>query len=78
MNSPTDAGGEKSYVLKFNATKNNDAEHALRLRQRDVKQAWNLRLNDKKLATLLQDEKDTVLYFKAASRRPHFATAKTN
>jgi hypothetical protein len=50
-------------VLKFNATKNT-TEQSLRLRQRDVKQAWNIRLNDKKLAMLLQDEKDTVLYLK--------------
>src|SRR5438874_2536155 len=50
-------------LLKFNATKN-DVEQTLRLRQRDVKQAWNIRLNDKKLAMLLQDEKDTVLFFK--------------
>ena len=53
----------KELVLKFNATKNT-SEQSLRLRQRDVKQAWNIRLNDKKLAMLLQDEKDTVLFFK--------------
>src|SRR5215212_7437448 len=53
----------KELVLKFSATRN-DAEQTLRLRQRDVKQAWNIRLNDKKLAMLLQDEKDTVVFFK--------------
>src|SRR5947207_2920221 len=58
-----DTPENKELVLKFNAAKN-DAEQTLRLRQRDVKQAWNIRLNDKKLAMLLQDEKDTVLFFK--------------
>src|SRR5678816_806044 len=53
----------KELILKFTAAKN-EAEQTLRLRQRDVKQAWNIRLNDKKLATLLQDEKDTVLFLK--------------
>ncbi|HEV8292914.1 MAG TPA: hypothetical protein VGP94_13360, partial [Tepidisphaeraceae bacterium] len=53
----------KELVLKFTAAKN-DSEQTLRLRQRDVKQAWIIRLNDKKLSTLLQDEKDTVLFFK--------------
>jgi len=51
------------YILKFTAVKN-ETEQTLRLRQRDVKQAWNIRLNDKKLGLLLQDEKDTVIFFK--------------
>ncbi len=58
-----DTPESKELILKFNATKNT-TEQSLRLRQRDVKQAWNIRLNDKKLAMLLQDEKDTVLFFK--------------
>jgi len=58
-----DAPESKELLVKFNAAKN-DSEQTLRLRQRDVKQAWTIRLNDKKLSTLLQDEKDTVLFFK--------------
>ncbi len=56
----------KELILRFDSKKN-DTEQTLRLRQRDVKQAWNIRFNDKKLATLLIDEKDTVVYFKIAA-----------
>jgi hypothetical protein len=57
---PQQAEG-KELVIKFNAAKN-EAEQTLRFRQRDVKQAWTIRLNDKKLGTLAADEKDTTIY----------------
>src|SRR6267142_5162881 len=57
---PQQAEG-KELILRFNASKN-DKEQTLRFRQRDVKQTWAIRLNDKKLGTLLLDEKDTVIY----------------
>ncbi|MBI1901343.1 MAG: PHP domain-containing protein [Planctomycetia bacterium] len=48
--------------VRFSAAKN-DAEHALRLRQQDVKQAWRVALNGKTLGELVRDENDMVVYF---------------
>jgi hypothetical protein len=48
--------------LKFTAKKN-VAEATLRLRQQDVKQAWNVALNGKRLGQLIRDENDMVIYF---------------
>ena len=44
------------------AGEKNDAEWSLRLRQRDVKQAWRVRLNDRDLGPLVQDENEMVVY----------------
>ncbi len=57
---PSNAEG-KELTIYFRSSKNS-VPHTLRLRQRDVKQAWSLRLNDKKIGLLLADEKDTVIY----------------
>lgn len=43
--------------LRFAATAN-EKEHALWLRQQDVKQAWRIVLNDKPLGELIRDEAD--------------------
>jgi hypothetical protein len=51
----------RELVLKF-ASSPNAAEQALRLRQRDVKQVWRVRLNEKDLGTLVQDESAIVHY----------------
>ena len=48
--------------LKFSAKKNS-TEHTLRLRQQDVKQTWNVRLNGKQLGRLHRDENDMVVYY---------------
>jgi hypothetical protein len=40
----------------------NDQEWTLRLRQQDVKQSWQVAINDSKLAELVRDENDQVLY----------------
>src|SRR5947208_1902271 len=50
-----------SLTLRFRADRN-AGEQALRLRQQDVKQTWNVRLNGKVLGRLLADENDTVIY----------------
>src|SRR4051812_14275125 len=51
----------EQLVLRFNGSKN-DAERTLRLRQRDVKQVWRVRLNDRDLGPLVQDENEIVAY----------------
>src|SRR5438874_5175368 len=51
----------KELMVRFNASKN-EKEQTLRFRQRDVKLPWSIRLNEKKLGTVLLDEKDTVVY----------------
>ncbi len=48
--------------IKFAAGKN-PAEQTLRLRQQDVKQAWHVSLNGKRLGQLVRDENDMVVYF---------------
>src|SRR6266550_4979116 len=50
-----------SLTLRFRADRN-VAEQALRLRQQDVKQTWNVRLNGKDLGRLVADENDTAIY----------------
>lgn len=52
--------------LKFQATKN-EGEHALRVRQQDVKQAWRVLLNGKPLGQLVRDEADMVIYLPIAA-----------
>ncbi|MAG93112.1 MAG: hypothetical protein CMJ48_05120 [Planctomycetaceae bacterium] len=49
-------------TLQFNASANSE-EWTLRLRQQDVKQTWNVTLNDKPLGRLTVNENDMVLYF---------------
>ena len=44
------------------ATRANTAEKTLRLRHRDVKQTWDVKINDRKLASLVQDENATVTF----------------
>lgn len=46
-------------VVRFNAAPN-AAQYTLRLRQRDVKQSWRVRLNGASLGTLVQDENEIV------------------
>src|SRR5688572_6090868 len=59
-NFPAEAEGP-TLTVRFRAAPN-AREHALRLRQQDVKQPWRVLLNDKELGRLLQDENDTILY----------------
>src|SRR5688572_14162100 len=51
----------KELIVRFEGKKN-EGQHTLRLRQRDVKQPWGIRLNDKEIGALKADEKDTVIY----------------
>lgn len=53
---PADATGA-DWTYRFAATPN-DQEHALCLRQQDVKQGWRVQLNDEPLGTLVRDEND--------------------
>jgi hypothetical protein len=48
--------------LSFKA-KANPAEQALRLRHRDVKQTWKLRINDREIGRLPPDENDMVTFW---------------
>jgi hypothetical protein len=57
---PQQAEG-KELVLRFD-WKKSDGMHTLRIRQRDVKQPWAIRLNEKEVGVLLSDEKDTVIF----------------
>jgi hypothetical protein len=59
-NSPLKAEGP-TLSLTFPSARN-DVEWTLRLRQRDVKQTWNVLLNGRQLARLQADENDTVVY----------------
>ncbi len=56
---PQQAQGNE-LVLHFD-WKKNDSMHTLRLRQRDVKQPWAIRLNDKEIGVLSTDEQDRVI-----------------
>ncbi len=47
--------------VKFTAAKNAAAQ-TLRLRQQDVKQAWHVSLNGKRIGQLVRDENDMVVY----------------
>ncbi|MBI1309803.1 hypothetical protein GC176_00735 [bacterium] len=56
---------ETPEAVSFEATFNLDkpaAAYCLRLRQRDVKERWRVRLNDRDLATLRIDENDMLVY----------------
>ena len=57
---PAEAEGP-SLVLRFDGA-SNARERTLRLRHRDVKAAWRVRLNDVELARLAADEADTVSF----------------
>jgi hypothetical protein len=48
--------------LTFNATRN-DGPATLQLRQQDVKQAWQVKLNEANLGSLRVNENDMVVYF---------------
>lgn len=57
---------EKPAAAELSATFHstaNAAERTLRLRHRDLRQAWEVHLNGKKLATLPRDEPETVTYY---------------
>jgi hypothetical protein len=54
---------EASQLEARFAAKVNEREHALRLRQVDVKQLWRVWLNDKPLGELVRDENDLTAYF---------------
>ncbi len=58
---PETAHGQRLDVTF--AAKMNDAEQTLLVRQQDVKQAWNVLLNGKKLGALTVDENDMVVTF---------------
>jgi hypothetical protein len=64
---PAQAEGPR-LVLRFQAERN-EGEWALRLRQQDVKQTWNLLLNGKELGRLRADENDMVVFFPIAAGR---------
>jgi hypothetical protein len=49
-------------LVRFDASAN-AAERTIRLRLRDVKQVWHLRLNGRDLGALPQDENETVTYW---------------
>ncbi len=57
-----------SFELRFESAAN-EKEHALRVRQQDVKQPWRVVLNGKELARLTADENDQVLYFPVPAGR---------
>jgi hypothetical protein len=54
-----------SLTLTFSAKKN-QTPFTLRLRQQDIKQTWDVRLNGKDLARLIRDENDMIVYFSIA------------
>jgi hypothetical protein len=51
-----------SLTIKFNSEINHN-ENTLFLRQRDVKQVWQISLNKNKIGTLIQDENDLIATF---------------
>jgi len=55
-------------VVPFTSTAN-QTERTLRIRHRDLRQAWEIVLNDKKLATLPRDVPDTVTCWAIAPGR---------
>ncbi|HEX6984611.1 MAG TPA: CehA/McbA family metallohydrolase [Planctomycetaceae bacterium] len=55
--SPESARLDLTFSAERNAT-----EQTLRLRQQDVKQTWRVRLNDREIGRLTQDENDMVVY----------------
>jgi len=57
---PQQAEGQER-VVRFSGSKNKSPQ-TLRLRQRDVKQVWRVRLGQKDLGTLVQDEAEIVHY----------------
>jgi hypothetical protein len=57
---PQQAEG-RERVVRFAGSKN-ESPQTLRLRQRDVKQVWRVRLGQKDLGTLVQDEAEMVHY----------------
>lgn len=57
---PEQAEG-KELTLRFDGTANR-TEWTLRVRQKDVKQSWEVRLNDKRLGPLVVDENEQVIY----------------
>ncbi len=57
----------KELTVTFRGT-SNEAEWALELRQQDVKQRWDVLLNDKPLGRLVVNENDMVIYFPIPSR----------
>lgn len=58
---PTQPEGP-ALVLPFQSSAN-PGERTLRLRHRDVKQAWRVRVNGRELARLPADEADTITYW---------------
>jgi hypothetical protein len=57
---PADAEGS-TLVLPFQAAAT-QGERTLRLRHRDVRQTWRVRINGLEIAVLAQDEADTISY----------------
>lgn len=53
---------EKQLLVKFTAQRNSTAQ-TLSLRQYDVKQNWNVLINDNTIGDLVVDEKDLIAYF---------------
>lgn len=56
----------KSLVINFESQKNKEP-CTLQLRQQDVKQPWIVKLNEKKLGKLKNDENDMLCYFEIAA-----------
>lgn len=61
---PETSPGSK-FEIAFNARKNN-SELSMFLRQQDVKQQWNVTLNEKRLGELVKDENDMTIAFAVA------------
>ncbi len=59
---------KSSLRLAFHAT-SNGAPSTLRLRQQDVKQVWNVRLNGNLLGQLVQDENDQIANYVIPTQR---------
>ncbi|QDS96117.1 hypothetical protein FF011L_49240 [Roseimaritima multifibrata] len=53
---------QRKLIQSFNAAPN-DSDRSLRLRQQDVKEGWEVVLNDNRLGRLTRDENDMVVYF---------------
>ena len=65
-----------ALVLPFDASANRN-ERTLRLRHRDLKQSWCVRVNGREVACLPPDEADTISYL-ADSARHAAGTAATS
>jgi hypothetical protein len=56
------ANADRSATISFDVSNPADWK-TVRLRQQDVKQPWDLLINNKKIGSLVADEKDLTIYF---------------